>query len=277
MKHAKALPRLVLRSLAAFRHDRMMVHAQALAFKLLLSLFPFILFILALLASLQRPDFFNWLGLQARLILPAAALVPAEQVIGELRAPHAGLLSTGTVAALWLASGAMRSLMEALNIVFGAAESRPAWKRYPLSLLFTVGLAFMLVAAGVLLSVGTDAMRWLSKELGVEAIFVMLWSWLRVPAALALMVLAVATAYHVLPNVKCRFRLFSAGATLAVVVWFGASLAYGAYVQAFADYSIMYGSIGAAVVLLVYLELSTAALLFGAEINAAMDRRQAEH
>lgn len=222
MKHVNALPRVVLRSLAAFRHDRMIVHAQALAFKLLLSLFPFILFILALLASLQRPDFFNWLGLQARLILPAAALAPAEQLISELRAPHAGLLSTGTVVALWLASGAM---------------------------------------------------RWLAQELGLEAIFVMLWSWLRLPAALALMVLVIATAYHVLPNVKSRFRLFSVGAALAVAVWFGTSLAYGAYVQAFADYSIMYGSIGAAIILLVYLEISTAALLLGAEINAAMDRR----
>lgn len=245
-----------------------MVHAEALAFRILLSMFPFVLFFLALLVSLQRPEFFDWMMRQSRIILPPSVLGLVEQAISELRAPQAGFLSTGAVAALWIASGAVRSLMNALNLVFGATESRPFWTRYPMSILFTLGMAVMLVSAALLLSVGPNAMRWLAEELALGADFVAPWSWLRLPGAFALLTLVVAIAYHVLPNVKHRFRLFSPGAGFAVLIWFSASFALASYIQVFANYSVMYGSTGAVIVLLMYLHISTAALLLGAEMNA---------
>ncbi|MDQ1833725.1 YihY/virulence factor BrkB family protein [Massilia scottii] len=270
----KAAARLIVLAVLAFRRNRMMVHAEALAFRILLSMFPFILFSLALLVSLQRPEFFDWLVRHARIVLPPAVLDLVEQAIGELRAPQAGLLSAGAIVALWLASGAVRSLMSALNLVFGAVESRPFWTRYPVSILFTLGLAMMLVAAALLLSVGPNAMRSLAPELSLTEGFVALWSWVRLPAALALLSLAVATAYHVLPNVEHGFRLFSPGAWLAVLIWFCASFAITAYAHVFTNYSVMYGSTGAVIVLLLFLHLSTAALLLGAEVNAVIEQRQ---
>lgn len=164
--------------------------------------------------------------------------------------------------------------MNALNLVFGADESRPFWQRYPMSIVFTLGMAVTLFLAALLLSVGPNGMRWLAHELALGSGFVAPWSWLRLPGAFALLTLVVAMAYHLLPNVKHHFRLFSPGAAFAVLIWFGASFAIANYIRFFADYSVMYGSTGAVIVLLLYLHISTVALLLGAAMNAIADRRQ---
>lgn len=262
---------LLSRSIQAYvRHD-MAVYAAALAYQVLFSLFPFIVFLVALLGFFQLPDFFDWLRQQAHVFLPQPAMEQVNAVIMELQQPQKGLLSSGAATALWLASGGMRSLMTALNVAYAASESRPAWKRYPLSIFYTLGVAAMLIAAAALMIVGPQAMQWLAQQIGVEEIFIKLWAWLRWPTAILLFSLAVAIVYHFVPNVRHRFRLLSAGSLLSVLVWIGASLGFGYYVQNFASFNVMYGSIGAVIVLLLYIYLSVAALLFGAEVNAVIE------
>ncbi len=268
---------LIRQSVQAYVRHEMTVYAAALAYQILFSLFPFIIFLVALLGFFQVPDFFDWLRQQARVFLPQPAMAQLDAVMLELQLPQKGLLSTGAATALWLASGGVRALMRALNVAYAARESRPAWKRYPLSILYTLGIAAMLIAAAALMIVGPQAMQWFTQQIGVETIFVLFWNWLRWPAALLLSSLAVAMVYHFLPNVQHRFQLISAGSVLSVMVWIGASLAFGYYVQNFADYSVMYGSIGAVIVLLLYLYLSVAVLLFGAEVNAAIEQHSPSH
>lgn len=263
---------LIKRSLQAYlRHD-MPVHAAALSFRMLFSMFPFVIFLLALLSFFRLPTFFGWLREQAGPLLPQPALQQVDAILIELQVPQKGLLSIGAVVALWLASGAMRSLMRALNVAYAAKESRPAWKRYPLSILFTIGIALMLTAAAILMHFGPQAMQWLAGLVGLEASFVTLWAWLRWPAALMLSSLAVAIAYHVAPNVSHQFKLVSAGSLLSVLVWSVASLGFSYYVQNFANYDVMFGSIGAVIVLLAYIHLSMSVLLFGAEVNAVIEQ-----
>lgn len=271
-ENAIKLYALIRQSVQAYARDDMALHASALAYRLLLSLFPFIVFLLALLSFFQLPTFFGWLRQQATPFLPPSALAQVDAVILELQVPQAGLLSVGALTALWLASGAMRSLMKALNVAFSAKESRPVWQRYPLSVVYTVGIALMLMAAAALMTLGPRAIHWLARQIGLESYFVTLWAWLRWPAALLLASLAVAVAYHLVPNVRRRFRLVSAGSLLSVLGWSGGSLAFSYYVQNFASYDVMFGSIGAVVVLLVYIHLSISVLLFGAEVNAVIDR-----
>lgn len=266
---------LIKRSIRAYARHDMAVHASALAYRLLFSMFPFIIFLLALLSFFQFPAFFGWLRQQAAPFLPQPAFEQVDAIIVELQVPQKGLLSLGAVTALWLASSAMRSLMRALNVAYSARESRPAWKRYPLSVLYTLGIALMLIAAATLMNFGPRAMQWLAGEIGLESLFVTLWAWLRWPAALFLSSLAVAIAYHLVPNVQHRFRLISAGSLLSVLVWSVASLAFSYYVQNFANYDVMFGSIGAIIVLLAYIHLSISVLLFGAEVNAVIERQAA--
>ena len=103
-----------------------------------------------------------------------------------------------------------------------------------------------------------------------------MWTILRWPAIIILMMVAVALIYYVMPDVKQKFRFITPGSVLAVVVWIIASLGFGYYVKTFADYNAMYGSIGAIIVLLLYFYISAAVLLLGAEMNAVIEHMSTE-
>jgi membrane protein len=113
-------------------------------------------------------------------------------------------------------------------------------------------------------------MTWLAGRVGLDRAFVSLWAWLRVPVALALLTVALALAYHLLPDVAQPFHLLTPGAVLALLVWVAATIGFAAYVTTVAHYSATYGSLAAIVVLLLYFYVSSLALLLGAEVNGVL-------
>jgi membrane protein len=263
---------LIKKSVKEFLDDDMTTYAAALAYQVLFSIFPFIIFLVSLLGFLHMPQFFEWLQQQAQLVVPGQAMTQVNEVIQQLQQPQSGLLSIGAVTALWVASAAVRSLMNALNVAYDVEETRPSWKLYLLSVLYTVGLAAMLIASAAMLLIGPQAMDWLAAQVGLEQVFVTVWTWLRWPVSFLLLTLVMAIIYWAGPNVKQSFRFITPGAFLAVLVWVVASVGFGYYVSNFADYGAMYGSIGAIIILLFYFYISAAVLLFGAEINAVVER-----
>ena len=264
--------KLIKDAVKDFLDDDMSTYASALAYQVFFSIFPFILFLIALLGFLQIPDFFEWLRQHSQMMLPAQASEQVNKVISDLQKQQGGLLSLGVVVALWSASAAVRATMNALNVAYDVKEGRPAWKLYPLSLIYTIGIAAMMILAALFLTVGPQAVEWVAQFVGLEQLFVTLWAWLRWPAAFLILTLAVAIIYYVAPDVEQEFRFISPGATLAVLVWVAASLGFNFYVRSFADYNATYGSIGAIIILLLYFFISAAVLLFGAEINATIER-----
>jgi membrane protein len=262
---------LIKQSVKDFVDDDMTTYAAALAYQVLFSLFPFLLFLLALLGFLNIPQFFTWLQQQAQTVLPPDAMGQVNAVIAQLQQPQGGLLSFGILAAIWTASAGVRATMNALNVAYDVEEGRPTWKRFLLSIVYTIGLAVLLILAAALMILGPQAMQWLAGQVGLGQIAVTLWTWLRWPIAVLLLILAVATIYYVTPDVEQDFRFITPGSIIAVLVWILASLGFGYYVQNFADYSATYGSIGAIIVLLLYFFISAAVLLFGAEVNAVIE------
>jgi membrane protein len=259
------------RSVKDFADDDMTTYAAALAFRVLLALFPFAIFLLTLLGALGLPGFFDRLVEQAATALPRSAAGMVEQVIGEVRGQaRSGLLSFGIAAAVWSASSAVRSLMKALNAAYDVDESRPAWRRFALSIAYTIGLAVMLIAAAGLMLVGPQAAEWLAGQLGFGGLALALWTWLRWPVAALLLLLAVALVYYAAPNVDQPIRFITPGAVLAVVVWIVASLGFSYYVSNFGSYGATYGSLGGVVVMLLYFFISAMVLLLGAEVNATI-------
>ncbi|PTU75370.1 YihY/virulence factor BrkB family protein [Pseudomonas mangrovi] len=262
---------LVKRTLAEFSADEMPTFAAALAFQMLLSLFPFLLFLIALLGFLHLPQFFDWIREQAAIFLPPVALETVDEVIAELQKRQAGLLSFGILFALWTASAGVRSLMVAMNGAYDVSETRPAWKRFPLSLLYTVGIAAMLLVAAALMLGGPLLIDWLATQFGVQSLSTGIWTALRWPLVVVMMMLAVALLYYFAPDVEQEFRFITPGSILAVAVWIAASLGFAFYVQNFSDYDATYGSVGAVIVLLLYFYISAAVLLLGAELNAVIE------
>jgi len=256
---------LLKKTFKEFSSDDMSTYASALAYRALFSLFPFLLFLLALLGFLNLSDFFDWIRQQAALALPPMAMEQVNPVIDQLQRQQGGLLSFGILAALWTASVGFRSLMNAMNRAYDVREGRPTWKLMLLSVLYTVGSAVLLLACAMLMVLGPQVMGWLADLVGLRDVVVVLWAWLRWPVVIFLMMLLVAVLYYVTPDV-----------VLAVVVWVAASLAFGIYVQNFADYNATYGSIGAIIVLLLYFYISAAVLLLGAELNAVIEHHSVD-
>ena len=270
------LGKVLIRTVKEFIDDEMSTYASALAYQMLFSLFPFILFLIALIGFLHLPDFFTWLREESAVVLPPQALEQVNPVIDQLQQSKGGLLSVGIVIALWTASAGVRLMMSAMNAAYDVVEGRPIWKRFPLSIFYTIGIAGMLLAAAAFMVLGPQVMGWLAGQVGLEDFVVTLWTILRWPVIVLLLMVAVAVMYYVMPDVKQKFRFITPGSVLAVVVWIVASLGFGFYVKTFADYNAMYGSIGAIIVLLLYFYISAAVLLLGAEMNAVIEHMSAE-
>ncbi len=143
----------------------------------------------------------------------------------------------------------------------------PLWKWFALSVVFAPVLAVMVIVGAGLLLIGPQLAEWLTGRIGLDAAFVVLWRWLRLPVALFLLMLAVSAIYRFVPNAVRPIRSIVPGAIIAVFAWALASLGFSFYLYNFAHYSVIYGSFGTAVALLVYLYLSAAALPYRCRVS----------
>lgn len=262
---------IIKRTFRNFIDDDMPTYAAALSYRALFSLFPFLLFLIAMLSFLNLGNFFTWLREQAALVLPSTAREMIDPVITDLQSGKNSIFSVAIVVAIWVASNGIRSLMNAMNKAYNVRESRPAWKLYSLSVLYTIGIAIVLLMAAALMVVGPQWIEWLGSWVGLGDMAVTMWALLRWPAAILLLMLVVAILYYLMPDVEQAFRFITPGSVIAVVIWISASLGFGFYVSNFGNYDAMYGGIGAMIVLLLFFYISSAVLLLGAELNATIE------
>jgi membrane protein len=253
------------------KHDDMPSYAAALAYRALFALFPFLALLVSLLTFLGAFGFFDWLIEQAYAALPEQYASLWEEVIERVQKQTQGELLLVTIGiALWSVSSGVRTLTKALNAVHNVEETRPSWRRYVLSFFYALGLAIMVILAIGLMLIGPSAVTWIASLVGLDEVFVSLWTRLRLPVALVLMMLSVSIVYWALPNVNHPYRLITPGAALSVIVWVLASLGFSFYLANFTNYSVVYGSLGVAFALLLYFYISAAVLLMGAEVNVAI-------
>lgn len=258
-------------SVTCFAQHDMLTYAAALAYRALFALFPFFGFLIVLLGFFRISVYFEWLIEQGDFALDEQYAEFGRWLINEIQEQaQSGLLSSVAVIAVWSVSRGVVSLTKALNTVHGVSETRPAWKRVLLQVFFALGLAVLIILGTALLLIGPRVVAWIVGLVGLDEAFILLWTWLRLPVALVLLMLAVSIIYWVVPNSDHPFRLITPGAALAVIAWVIASLGFSFYLANFADYSVVYGSLGAAVALLLYFYISAGVLLLGAEVNEAI-------
>lgn len=255
-----------------FSDDDMTTYAAAVSYQIFFSLFPFIIFILALLGVLNLQPVFDFILKQASTVMPSSAQSMVSGIVKQVKGQSSGgVMSFGVIVALWSSSSAVRMMMHALNVAYDV-EDRPGWKKLPLSVLYALILAVLLIASAGLLFAGPSLVEPIFNALGLGSVVSLLttvWAYLRIPVALLLLMLAVGLIYWLFPNVAGHpFRFVTPGAVIAVVVWILASLGFSYYVSNFSSYSKTYGAMASVIVLLLYFFISTIILLFGAEINA---------
>ncbi|MDM8084206.1 YihY/virulence factor BrkB family protein [Cellulomonas cellasea] len=275
--HASSWKHVAGSTLRQFSRDQCQDAAAALTYYAVLASAPALLALVSLLGLVGDSEAIveDVLGI-ASSVVPAEAMETIEPLIHQVAGSgdSAGLaLIVGVVLALWSASGYVGAFGRAMNRVYGVEEGRPIWKLRPVMLLVTAAVVVMaaLVAAALVLS-GPVAST-IGEALGLGSAALTAWNIAKWPVALALVVVIVALLYYATPNVRQpRFRWISVGAVVAILVWIVASVGFAFYVGSFGSYDATYGALGGVIVFLLWLWITNLALLFGAELDAEMER-----
>jgi membrane protein len=259
-----------------FWEDRIMGQAAQLSFYFLLSIFPLLLFLAALLGLLLNSDaaLHDLLTQYLGAVLPKSASALIEETLQEVNeGSNAGKLSFGLLFSVWAASNGVVAIITALNIAYDVEEARPWWKRRLVALTLTAAFAVLVLGALLLMIYGGQLISWAGARLNLGAAALSAWHIAEWVLLLALVLLACNVLYVYGPNVRRRqWHWLMPGTVVALLLWLLASFGFKVYLR-FADrYSLTYGSIGAVIVLLLWLYLSGAALLLGGEINSEIER-----
>ncbi len=259
-----------------FSRDRCTDLAAALTYYAVLSVFPAAIALLSLVSLVGRGQSTvdALVGILEDVGAGSVASTLEPTLASLSQAPRGGLALVGGLAvALWSASGYVTSFGRAMNDVYEVGEGRPFWKLRPQMLVLTVVVVVLTALVALALVLTGPAARAVGDAVGLGSTAVLLWNVLKWPVLLVVVVVIVALLYWGTPNVRQpRLRWISPGAAFAVVVWVLASAAFGFYVANFSNYNATYGALAGAVVFLLWLWITNLALLFGAELDAELER-----
>ncbi len=258
------------------RHHTFQVSA-ALSYYAVLSVFPALIVLSAIVGLVPLPDLFNHILLLMARLLPADTMKVVDSVLLDvLSSSKATWLSFGTLGTLWVASTGFDALIEALDIAYDVKDDRPFWKTRLLAIALAAVNGGLLVVGLAVMLVGPRFGDWLAAEVGVSSLFAAVWPALRWIIAITFTVLAVELLYFLGPNVKQRFSATLPGAILSVGVWNILSFLLGIYFRHFANFSRTYGTLGGVIAFMTWLYWTSFVLLVGAELNAELAKESAE-
>jgi membrane protein len=260
------------RSVGSFYNDQGTHHAAALTYYALMSLFPTLLLAVSLLGLLgEFPGTYESIVGHLRGVVPATTLAPLDTAVREAlksKGTAAAGLVIAIVTALYGATGYLEAARRALNVVFKASRGRSFLRRKLIDIASTAVLMALLLTTLVLIFAGGDVAQ---DALGPAAASV--WRIARWPGAFASALLVFSFVYYITPDVqRPAVRWITPGALAGVAVWLAVSAAFSTYLANFKSFNVTYGTFAAAIILLVWLWLTNVALLFGAEVNAEIDR-----
>lgn len=252
--------------------------AAQLAFYFFLSVFPALLFLVALLGYVPMGARLTGAVDELATFLPPEILqFLREQLDAAVAGGQGGLLTIGVIGAIWSSSSAVTAIITALNRAYDIDEWRPWWKRRIIAIVITVSLAIFGVSAFAFVVGGADLAAWVASFLGFGAVLANTWAIVQWALAILLVVVAVDLVYYFAPNADTPFVWITPGALLATGLWLLASFGFKLYVENFSNYTAVQGTIGGVIVLLLWFYLSGFALLVGAELNAEIDKALHPH
>jgi membrane protein len=265
----------VKRSVKEFKADNVSDWAAALTYYAILSIFPALIALMSLLGlvgkSATQPLIDN-LG----SVAPGPAkqiLTSALQNLQQSQGAAGILFIVGLAAALWAASGYVAAFMRAANAIWDVDEGRPIWKTVPLRLAVTLVLVLLLAISAIAVVVTGPLARQVGNLVGVGGTAVTIWDIAKWPILILVVGFMLAILYFASPNVRQPgFKWVTPGGLIAVLLWIIASALFALYVANFGSYNKTYGALGGVIAFLVWLWISNIVILFGAELNAELER-----
>ena len=251
--------------------DDCMGLSQQVAYSSLLAFFPAMIFLIA---------FLDLVGAYDALLefLDPVAPKSVTSIIHQLQRDTGGasvvLLALGIFGALWAGSGAMGSVVKAVNRAYGRLETRPFWKVRLISLVLVLASGIVLAGMLLLVVLGGKLGDAIAAKAGFGAAFDWIWNIARWPLAFLVVLLLFALIYYLAPNAELRsWRWITPGALVGALAWLAASGLFALYTSFSDSYSRTYGALAGGIVLLLWLNYSAWAVLFGAELNSELDRQ----
>lgn len=273
---AKSWKYVAKRSVAKFSADAATDMAATLTYYAVLSLFPAILALVSILGLVGQAE------QTTKVMLDLVVQLTDESMVATIRGPVENLTSSpaagwtfafGLAAALWSASKYVGGFSRAMNRIYGTDEGRPVWKLRPALLLVTLIAVLLVAAMALMLVVSGPIARAIGETIGLGDTAVMVWNTAKWPVLGILAVVLIALLYYFTPNVQQpKFRWISVGATVALLGALVASVGFGFYLANFGKYEKTYGAIAGVIILLLWLWILNLALLFGAEVDAELER-----
>jgi len=264
------------KTLREFTNDECTDLAAALTYFAVLALFPAIIAILSLVSLVGDPE--TTVNNLMTIVEDAGGGSIVESIrptIENLATSTGGgiALILGLATALWSASGYVMAFSRGMNRVYEIGEGRPVWKLRPMMLLITLIMVIMVTLIALMLVASGGLAKSIGDVIGLGSTAVLVYSIVKWPIILILAALTLALLYYSTPNVKQpKFRWISMGAFFAILIWVIASVAFGFYVANFSSYASTYGSLAGVIIFLLWLWITNIALLFGAELDAELER-----
>lgn len=255
---------------ARFSNDDLLSVGAQITYFLLLSIAPFLIFLITLITFIPLLDF------QSQ-IEPLYALMPADAskilnaIIDQtIKNRSSALLTFGVMFALWSASTGVSYLIRGVNRAYDQEETRPFWKKSLLSLVITLELSIVIIASMILIVFGGILGSKVFGWLGFSETFTMIWGYLRFVIALLAIMIVFVSLYYSAPSCRLTFKEVLPGAVVAAISWIVVSMAFSFYADNLGNYAAVYGSLGGVIALLTWIYLSSIIFLLGAEINASL-------
>jgi membrane protein len=258
--------------------DHVMAFAGNLTYKALFAIFPFFTFLLSLLGIFNATDLVNTMVNNLSGVVPESATAfIKDQLLAITKSQAESAFTFGAIIsialALWGVSGAFRSVMEAMNVMYEVEEDRPFWKVYGLSIFMSLAVVVLLLGSLVLVVFGEPIGVRVADLVGLGAVFATIWSIVQWPVVACVVLFAFALIYYFAPAAEQRFRWISPGSILAFVFWLIFSLLFSLYASTFGgnSYNETYGSLAGVIVLMLYVYYSALIMLVGAEMNQVIE------
>src|SRR2546423_506009 len=268
------------RTFKEFKADNLTDLAAALTYYGVLAIFPALIVIVSILGLLGHSVTDSLVNNLAKLAPGSAREIFTSAVHNiQSRPGTAGILFVlGLLIALWSASGYIAAFMRASNVIWDVEEGRPIYKTIPVRLGVTLLTVVLLTLSALAVVLTGSLAKNVGNVIGVGSTAVTVWDIAKWPVLLLVVAVILAILYYAAPNVKQpSFRWVTPGGVLAVVLWVVASGLFALYVSQFASYNKTYGALSSVIIFLVWLWITNTAILFGAELNAEIERgRQIE-
>jgi membrane protein len=258
-------------------HDELSNRSAALSYYFILALFPMFLFIVSLIgliaghASQMRESIMAAVGHLA----PGSASGLVQQVVHQTLTNSGGVkLAAGLLGALWAASGGMGAVVTSLNVIYKTKETRPLWKQKLTVVGLTLALALLILVASALVLYGGSIGNLIATQIGMGKVFSIVWPIVQWPLTFFAMFLSFSIIYYYGPNLEQRkWYWVTPGSAVGVVLWLVASVGFRIYLHFFNTYSAMYGSLGAVIILMLWLYITGFAVLVGGEVNWVIENQ----